>query len=206
MSALGRLLAAALSLCLLIIPARAEELINPLNQNEKLELEIYRKSFPELQRRLTEYEKGSPFVTPETYKTYLDRYYQQQTEMGEITIRAFRWQRLASDVILALMTVLTLAGIVLAGYQLKIAAELARRSKRHEGTESSQPSTTNSGSLGESSIEFSANSVRVQSSVIGVLLLVFSGLFLIFFLQEVYRVRVIDLATPERALKQSVSK
>ena len=86
-------------------------------------------------------------------------------------------------------------GVILAAYQLWIAAQLARQPPKHSAAKSAEGTKSDLGVGVASSIEISSNTVRVQTSIVGVLLLIISGVFLILFLREVYHVNVIDLAS-----------
>jgi hypothetical protein len=160
-----------------------------LSANERAELELYRASW-------------SP-----SYQEYLSRYWSQEVELGDLTVRVLRWQLTVANVVLGLVALLSISGVVLAAYQLWIAGKLA--------LSRGDPSTRSGGAQGEhgslTSLEMSPTSVRVQTSIVGILILIISGAFLLLFVREVYSIKIVeltrahDMATPARQLAPPVN-
>jgi len=84
----------------------------------------------------------------------------------------FRWQLISSYVVLGIVALVTLAGLVFAAAQLFNALRL------------SEPQ-------GNVDLEISASKVRITSSVVGVVVLTLSIVFLFLFLDRIYEIREI---------------
>ncbi|MCX4146928.1 MULTISPECIES: hypothetical protein [Paraburkholderia] len=110
------------------------------------------------------------------YEKYLASFYDQESRFRDSYLRISAWQIFAANCVLALVMLLSISGVVFAGFQLWTAAKLAH----------TDATTVN--------LEVSRKSVRLQTSVVGIAILVISGGFLILFLHDVYR---IDIVTPE---------
>lgn len=110
------------------------------------------------------------------YEKYLASFYDQESRFRDSYLRISAWQIFAANCVLALVMLLSISGVVFAGFQLWTAAKLAH----------TDATTVN--------LEVSRKSVRLQTSVVGIVILVISGGFLILFLHDVYR---IDIVTPE---------
>ena len=149
----------------------------PQSSGEQLEREIYR-----LQRIST--------AGQQSYADYLDHYYRQQSDVGDLAVQALRWQLFASNIILFLVVVLTSSGIVLSAYQLWIAARLALDTRNFKGGKdrriSAEPELTSA-----STLEISAGKVRVETAFVGILVLLISAALLVLYVREVYKVNVI---------------
>jgi len=96
--------------------------------------------------------------------------------MNEITEGKFTWQDLASNVTLWLVVFVVVAGVGLSFFQIWIAF--------HRGPAVASSDTT---------IEASATSFRVTSSVVGIVILIISTGFLYLFLKEVYDIKLVDI-------------
>jgi hypothetical protein len=115
----------------------------------------------------------------ELEKAYIDakkRQYEYLTAIMDINLRAFEAQRLASFVILLLVVLVVVSGTGFAGFQLWKSVSMA-------GVQSS------------SDLEVSASKVRLTSSVVGVVVLTISLVFLYIYANEIYHLRVIDQTT-----------
>jgi len=114
---------------------------------------------------------------------YAEAYYVHLQRMNEITEGKFVWQDRASNVTLWLVAFVVISGVGLSFFQIWIAFH------------KSPDATTNSS---DTTIEASATSFRVTSSVVGIIVLIISTGFLYLFLKEVYDIKVIDItkATP----------
>lgn len=161
--------------------ARAEG--QPLTEDERLELEIYRKASP----------NGLSVSVP-GYQQYLENYYRQRTEIGDAAVSALRWQLAASYVLLALMVTLVLAGIGLSSYQLWVAAQLALSVGQRDVDPDGQSPRAGLGA--ESVLEVSKEKIRLQTSFVGLFILLISAGLLVLFVHEVYKLTTISGVSP----------
>src|SRR5262249_39827954 len=146
---------------------------SPLTQDQKLELEIYR------------------LASSSAYEEHLASYYRQQTQLGDLIVRVFNWQLLAANVVLALVVLLATSGIVLSAYQLWIAGRLAQAAQRKRRWKAGENDTGTVVVDPHSVVELSSDKLRLQTSLVGLLVLIVSGVFLLLFVHEVYRINVI---------------
>lgn len=107
--------------------------------------------------------------------------------MLKIQTDALLWQGTASNTLLWVVVIVTLSGVLFSGYQLIVTLR------------KSTPQ-------GDSTVEISANRIRITTSVTGVVVLAISLAFLYLFLIEVYRINVIDLNGTNRGQSQTNSK
>jgi hypothetical protein len=120
-------------------------------------------------------------ASPELEKAYVEtrkKEYEYLAAIMDVNIGAFRAQRFASAVILSLVVLVVVSGTAFAGFQLWKSVSVA-------GVQSS------------SDLELSASKVRVTSSVVGVVVLTISLVFLYIYAQEIYHIRVISSTAPE---------
>lgn len=94
--------------------------------------------------------------------------------LSQHTAAAFQRQGIASTVILILVIIIVLSGILLAAFQLWVAAKKG-------------------GPQGTSELEASAHKVRITSSSVGLIVLTLSWLFFYLYVMEIYRINVIPL-------------
>ncbi|WP_143328243.1 hypothetical protein [Caballeronia pedi] len=157
---------------------------------EKLELEIYRLEVPALLKKIQACESGSVRL-PESamstataaYSRYLSTYYEQEARMRVTRADIFAWQIFAANCVLALVAVVSIAGVSFAGLQLWAAYRIAR----------TEATTIE--------LEVSKEKIRLQTSVIGIVVLVISGFFLIIFLHDVYKID-----SPDANARQTLHK
>ena len=97
--------------------------------------------------------------------------------MREAKLAVFSWQKYASSIVLFLVVILTISGIVLAEYQLHLSYRIGQK-------------------IESQSLDVSAQKVQVTSSVIGITILVIAGVFLLLFLQDVYKIQQIPHGAP----------
>lgn len=101
--------------------------------------------------------------------------YRHAIDLLDHRTAVFRWQLVSSYVVLGIVAVVTLAGLVFSAAQLRNALKL------------SQPQ-------GNIDLEISASKVRITSSVVGVVVLTLSIVFLFLFLDRIYEIR--EIGTP----------
>jgi hypothetical protein len=82
------------------------------------------------------------------------------------------WQLFASNVLLWAVILVVAAGVVYSGLQLAIAAKAGKQR--------------------DTSLEISAQRVRVTSSVVGIVILALSLAFLLIFVNQVYQLRPLE--------------
>ena len=99
---------------------------------------------------------------------------EKKIALSQHTVDTFRRQGVASNIVLALVVVVVLSGILLAAYQLRIAA-------------------VNGGPQSSTDLEASAAKVRITSSSVGLTILVLSLLFLYLYVKEIYNINVIPI-------------
>lgn len=109
---------------------------------------------------------------------YYKKYYEYLGKKSEINLSQFEWQQYASGYLLWLVVIVVLSGVLFSGFQLWKASQI-----NHFGS--------------DSTVELSVQKIKITSSVVGVIVLAISIVFLYFFLIEVYRVKVIDIHDAE---------
>lgn len=125
--------------------------------------------------------------TAAAYQSYVAAYYRQETELRDQRVSAYQWQLFASNVVLSLVACLTVAGVLYSGYQLYTAANLARKADS-----SGPPDKGKADSRVDSiDLEVSVQKVRIQTSVVGIVVLLISGFFLSSFLKDVYKITAV---------------
>lgn len=161
------------------------------NPDAELELQIYKsryddfKAAHEICRRELDVRK-EPRVLAE--QQYAVRYYAQEAEVRDAEVAAYRWQLTAANWILGLVYLLTTAGVLFCGYQLWRGSRLSKL-----------PSN-------QVEIELSLSKLKLQTSLIGIAVLVVSYSFLLVFTREIYQIRVAEGAktvTPSAAATAS---
>jgi hypothetical protein len=142
----------------------------PTREQLQLQIAIMQDYVKKLEANL----KSRP-VNAEVERAYIEtrkKEYEYLIAIMDVNIRAFQAQRFASSVILCLVVLVVVAGTGFAGFQLWKSVSIA----------GVQPS---------SELEVSASKVRVTSSVVGVVVLTISLVFLYIYTNEVYHIRVI---------------
>jgi hypothetical protein len=112
------------------------------------------------------------------YQEVMAARYQQYIDLLGHRKAVFRWQLIASYLVLGIVAVVTLAGLVFSAAQLYMALRLSQP----------QPNID---------LELSASKVRITSSVIGVVVLTLSIVFLFLFLERIYDIQ--ELGAPPAA-------
>jgi hypothetical protein len=126
----------------------------------------------------------------EHYKTYVDG-------LTAIQLRAFNWQFWTSVVLLGVVVAICLAGVIFSGFQLYWATAYGSGGGSAERPSADQVAANkpNADQLG-TNVELSWQSVRVTSSVIGLVVLVISLAFFYLFLKEVYPISAVGGVIP----------
>jgi hypothetical protein len=108
-------------------------------------------------------------------KTYIQakkKEYNYYTGLMDVNLQTFYAQQIASYVILILVFLVVVSGVLFSGFQLWKSVSIGV-----------QPN---------SDFELSAAKVRVTSSVVGIVVLTISLVFLFIYTQEVYQIKLID--------------
>jgi len=117
----------------------------------------------------------------EAQTRYAEAYYKHLSQMNDIVEAKFKWQDRASSVTLWLVVFVVVSGVALTFFQLWIAFHHA------PGAPAGADETC------DTTIEASKTNFRVQSSVVGVIILIISCAFLYLFLKEVYDIKPVDM-------------
>jgi hypothetical protein len=100
-------------------------------------------------------------------------WFDYQNELMRYNQSLLGWQLFASDVLLWVVVIVAGAGVIYSGLQLASAARSGRQR--------------------ETTLEISAQRVRITSSVVGILVLAISFVFLMIFVQQVYQIKAMAL-------------
>lgn len=153
-------------------PVVDQPLKGPSESEKQRMLDNCKRAYDQLQGEVGS--KG--YAARDSYNQY---YYDNYArDLAAIRLNAFWWQALASQVLLCVVVVVCLSGVFFSGYQLWIAT--SRGPVDGSAKSTADPIST--------SVELSWQSVRVTSSVIGLIVLVVSVAFLYLFLKEVYKI------------------
>jgi len=124
--------------------------------------------------------RNSP--TSEAAQEYSEYYYKYYAKRKlDVQIKAFEWQQSASEKLIWLVVLLSVSGVVFSGFQLWKATQVI-------------PGQTNPADM-STDMRISAKEVRVTSSVVGLIVLLISIVYLYLFLREVYTISVIPSAS-----------
>src|SRR5207302_11050034 len=119
------------------------------------------------------------------YITVQKKRYEYLTAAFEVSIDAYRAQQTASAVILLLVVLVVVAGLTFAGFQLWKSVSVA-------------------GVQASSDLEVSASKVRITSSVVGVVVLTISLVFLYIYTTQIYTISY--LTPPGRSASTTSTK
>ena len=115
------------------------------------------------------------------YAKYIEakkKEYDYQTKLMDLNIETFQTQWLQTYTVMALVIIVVIAGVSFAAFQLWKSVNIA-------------------GVQLNSELEMSAKSVRITSSIVGVVVLVISIAFLYIYTHEVYQLRFTNPYTPD---------
>jgi hypothetical protein len=125
---------------------------------------------------------------------YLEYFYGDYArKLAEIQLSTFTWQARASEILIWVVVVVSLAGVAFSGYQLWRAtapAPVPSRAPRGGKAGATDAARAAAAAAGTTDIELSWQNVRITSSVIGLVVLVISVAYLYLFLKEVYAIKV----------------
>ena len=165
-----------------VAAAETTDSIEPTREQLQLQISIMQDYVRKLEADL----KNRP-QNAELDKAYTEakkKEYEYLAAIMQSNLRAFEAQRLASLVILSLVVLVVLAGTGFAGFQLWKSVSVA-------------------GVQASSDLEVSASKVRVTSSVVGVVVLTISLVFLYIYTNEIYHIRIVGqtAASAEKSSK-----
>ncbi len=170
----------ALTLCLSIallialhVTAIAQAVDHPVTvQDDELkELELYRQSVPKLANdiQVCEQKLREADVTENAYNTYISTFYRQASEFRDQRLKLYEWQLFASNGVLAVVLIMSIGGFIITTLQIY---QLYKLNALNNDTK----------------FEVSIQHIRLTTSITGIVVLVISFMFLVVFLQEVYRI------------------
>ena len=118
---------------------------------------------------------GSAYKALQEYSAY---YYMEYAKRKlDVQIAAFEWQQSASEKLIWLVVLMSVAWVVFSGFQLWRATQVV------PGRDNQVELTTE--------LQISAQQVRITSSVVGIVVLLISIIYLYLFLKEVYVISVL---------------
>lgn len=119
---------------------------------------------------------------------YRKGYFDQELKFREIELEIHRWQINAANAILVLVGLLTVFGIAFSGYQLWRVNQISKAAPA--GVE----------------IEISLSKLRIQTSVIGAIVLFVSYAFLLVFTRDIYTIHRVSQPASEASQAKPVDK
>lgn len=177
--------------------AQSTDAAEPTREQLQIQIDILKdrlkQSDETIKRLQTASDQAS--IDPEVLKAYIEaqkRQYEIQNEMQQKqseyvaaildwNIKAMERQRFAYGVILFLVTLLVVSGTAFSGFQLWRSSGAAVQASND--------------------FEVSASRIRLTSSVVGLMVLLISVIFLYIYIREIYAVRVIDTGGAQSAVK-----
>jgi hypothetical protein len=162
-------------------PAASEDKPEPTREQLQTQVSIMTDHIKKLEAQLS----ASP-ASAELQQAYFEakkKEYQYVTALMDANIAAFDAQRVASHVILSLVVLVVVSGTAFAGFQLWKSVTV--------------------GGVQSSDLELSASRVRVTSSVVGVVVLTISLVFLYIYVHEIYQIRPVGVPTVSTEPKSS---
>jgi hypothetical protein len=159
----------------------------PTPKQLQIQIEILQDQIKKLQTSNAELQQKATTIDPdlgEAYKQAKKKEYAYYVDLMDANLKAFYAQRIASYVILILVFIVVVSGISFAGFQL-------------------WKSISAAGVQSNSEFELSASKVRVTSSVVGIVILTISLVFLFIYAQQIYQVRVIDVSAASTGQAES---
>jgi hypothetical protein len=131
-------------------------------------------------------QQPSATMDPDLLKAYVkakQREYSYYTELMDANVQTFYAQEIASYVILILVFMVVVSGVLFSGFQLWKSVSIGVQSN--------------------SEFELSAGKVRVTSSVVGIVVLTISLVFLFIYTQQVYQIKLLDTGPSTKDAKSA---
>jgi hypothetical protein len=155
-------------------------------QSPEVMLDNCKKAYDQLQSE-NDLLRSKGYAAQEGYNQYF--YGDYARKVAEIRLSTFTWQARASEILIWVVVIVCLSGVLFSGYQLW-RATAPRPVGGSADKSNADPLATN--------VELSWQSVRVTSSVIGLVVLVISVAYLYLFLKEVYHISTVGeaISTP----------
>lgn len=170
-----------LLLCLSPAPCRAQE---------PAQLELMLKNCKAAYDQVSNENRALKSKGYEAQLGYVEYFYGDYArKRAEIELGTFMWQARASEILIWVVVIVCLSGVAFSGYQLwkATAPGPAPSDAAAKSPNSARAAAVTSGAT---DIELSWQSVRITSSVIGLVVLVISIVYLYLFLKEVYDIKV----------------
>lgn len=170
------LIFAALACALLWHPAARAEEQAPTQEQLKTQISILQDQVAKLKAQVALRES-------ELYPKYVEakkKEYDYQAKLMDLNIETFQTQWLQTYTVMVLVALVVISGVCFSGFQLWKSVGVA-------------------GVQLNSDLEMSAKNVRVTSSVVGVVVLVISIVFLYIYTEKVYQLRFVNPYSPDVA-------
>lgn len=160
----------------------------PTIQQLQVQVSILQDQIKRLAGENTKLRQQSASIDPDLLKAYNQakkREYNYYTDLMDANVRALFAQQIASYVILILVFLVVVSGVLFSGFQLWKSVSIGVQSN--------------------SDFELSAGKVRVTSSVVGIVVLTISLVFLFIYTQEVYQIKLMDSGASTKDSKSVAS-
>jgi len=160
----------------------------PTMQQLQVQVSILQDQIKKLNAENTKLRQQSSSADPDLLKAYNQakkREYIYYTNLMDANVQTFHAQQIASYVVLTLVFLVVVSGVLFSGFQLWKSVSIGV-----------QPN---------SDFELSAAKVRVTSSVVGIVVLTISLVFLFIYTQEVYQIKLLDTGPPTKGASSAPS-
>jgi hypothetical protein len=160
----------------------------PTIQQLQVQISILQDQIKKLVGENAKLRQQSASVDPDLLKAYSQakkREYAYYTELMDANVQTFYAQEIASYVVLILVFLVVVSGVLFSGFQLW--------------------KSVSTGVQSNSDFELSAAKVRVTSSVVGIVVLTISLVFLFIYTQEVYQIKLLDTGPATKDAKSAPS-
>jgi hypothetical protein len=162
--------------------AIADTAAEPTVEQLHIQIDIMKDQIEKLKKTNAELQRAAATASQDVYHAWAElkrREYAYYGQLMDSNVRTFHAQQLASYVVLFLVFIVVSAGVAFSGFQLWKSV-----------TTGVQPDTN---------LELSASSVRVTSSVVGIVVLAISLAFLFIYAHEVYHIRELGTTGVDQA-------
>jgi hypothetical protein len=152
----------------------------PTVEQLHIQIDILKDQIVDLKKSNANLQASSPSASQELYNAWVQlkkREYAYYGQLMDSNVKTFLAQQIASYVVLFLVFVVVSAGIVFSGFQLW--------------------KSVTTGVQSDTNLEVSASSVRVTSSVVGIVVLAISLAFLFIYAHEVYHIKELGTSSSD---------
>ena len=172
---------AAIAFCALfiglVVTTSSRAVVPPVTCADLSELNVYKTRFADAKSEVASCQVQREKATSAEAAielAYRKSYLDQELKFREVELEVYHWQISAANAILYLVALLTVFGIVFSGYQLWKVNRISKAPPA--GVE----------------LELSVSKLRIQTSVIGAIVLFVSYAFLLVFTRDIYTIRNTD--------------